>query len=564
MRSKIVTIAILISTLQLHAQNYGFGTSNPLARVHIAGNLFINQSFNKTVLNPTAAQTKTMINANTIGFAETDSTGRIYDPSGPRNPLFYRPYAQNIKAYAFIPPGSQYGSYAMEITVEWGGLGDGDSIFIVGDPDMDIRIGSGWVAPRTFLMGGGSAYITFVSNNDLSVGEGFSIMFRRLYDQPLSIPQNIFGNQLFYDANKGAIQTGYINQNFFLQGLGLNSAAFGYLSNAGEYSLAAGYKNNVSGSASFGAGFNNKAINKYTASWGFENTASGNSSTAFGAHNTASGVLSLATGQSTVASGYGSVTMGYGTQSQSFACVSMGRWNYTAPTSKSDWFPFDPVLLVGNGTGPDARSNMLEYYKNGTLIIWGSLWQFSDEKLKKDIKPLSNSLNRLAALKGYNYSWVSKELDDRMQTGMLAQEVEKTFPELVTKTLKGESAVNYEGLIPHLVEAIKELRQEVAALKGEKGTIAVCVCEGSSADKLAAFPNPVGEQLTVTIDAVDEGKGLLQLFDNNGKVIKQMSVMMQKGKNVFKMTLPGLASGQYELVATYGKGVRKQVSIVKP
>ena len=102
------------------------------------------------------------------------------------------------------------------------------------------------------------------------------------------------------------------------------------------------------------------------------------------------------------------------------------------------------------------------------MLLWGTLSQFSDEKLKKDIKPVSNSLTRLGALNGYNYTWISKEVDDRLQTGMMAQEVEKVFPELISKNQKGESAVNYIGLIPHLVEAIKELQQEIAKLKAEK------------------------------------------------------------------------------------------------
>ena len=52
-----------------------------------------------------------------------------------------------------------------------------------------------------------------------------------------------------------------------------------------------------------------------------------------------------------------------------------------------------------------------------------------------------------------------------MQTGLLAQEVELYFPELVKTNPDGEKSVNYIGIIPHLIEAIKELKQEIELLK---------------------------------------------------------------------------------------------------
>ncbi|MCE7060089.1 hypothetical protein LZG94_08325, partial [Dyadobacter sp. CY343] len=42
-----------------------------------------------------------------------------------------------------------------------------------------------------------------------------------------------------------------------------------------------------------------------------------------------------------------------------------------------------------------------------------------------------------------------------LQTGLIAQEVEQYFPELVTTDDKGFKAVNYIGLIPHLIESVK-------------------------------------------------------------------------------------------------------------
>ena len=390
-------------------------------------------------------------------------------------------------------------------------------------------------------------------------------MFRRLYDQAVSIPQDIFGNQLFYDVNKGSLQVGFIDPGFFLQGLTQNAAAFGYLTNAGNYSLGAGYRNDAGGARSFAVGSHNHAIGNTTVAMGHQNTASGMIATALGGENTATGHYSLATGQSTVAGGNNSMSLGFGTQALSYASVSLGRFNSTTPASGTSWVSSDPVLLVGNGTDATTRSNVLEFYKNGNLLIWGSLFQFSDEKLKKDIKPLANSLKRISGLNGYNYTWKSKDVDEGLQTGMLAQEVEKIFPELIAKNQKGELAVNYEGMIPHLVEAIKELQQQIAVLQSEKvSDMTVYFSRNESVDKMSAYPNPVKEQLTVVINADNDEKSLLQLFDNSGKLIKEMTISMQKGKNIFYLILPELSPGQYELVAGWDNGTRSHVSIVKP
>ena len=54
-----------------------------------------------------------------------------------------------------------------------------------------------------------------------------------------------------------------------------------------------------------------------------------------------------------------------------------------------------------------------------------------------------------------------------MQTGLIAQDVEALFPELVKTDEKGFKSLNYTGLIPHLIESVKELRKQNAKLEAE-------------------------------------------------------------------------------------------------
>ncbi len=103
-------------------------------------------------------------------------------------------------------------------------------------------------------------------------------------------------------------------------------------------------------------------------------------------------------------------------------------------------------------------------YLNGNLI------QTSDNRLKKNFLPIKNSLSSISKLNGYHFNWIEEARSQDLQTGLIAQEVQKIFPELVQTDEKGFLSVNYIGLVPHLIEAIKELshRNQEFRLKNEQ------------------------------------------------------------------------------------------------
>ncbi len=87
----------------------------------------------------------------------------------------------------------------------------------------------------------------------------------------------------------------------------------------------------------------------------------------------------------------------------------------------------------------------------------------SDERFKKNINPLSNALAKVMKLEGVTYQFRTDEFKDRnfpttQQIGVIAQDIEKEYPELVTKDSKGYYKVNYGAIAPILIEAIKELK----------------------------------------------------------------------------------------------------------
>lgn len=115
-------------------------------------------------------------------------------------------------------------------------------------------------------------------------------------------------------------------------------------------------------------------------------------------------------------------------------------------------------FYIGNKWILNASSSAV--YANGNVIVSGVVIQNSDIRLKRNLNNLNQSLARLRLLRGYQYQWKDPSKDQSLQTGLIAQEVEELFPELVKTDERGMKSVNYIGLVPHLIEAIKELKKE--------------------------------------------------------------------------------------------------------
>ena len=102
----------------------------------------------------------------------------------------------------------------------------------------------------------------------------------------------------------------------------------------------------------------------------------------------------------------------------------------------------------------------------GTITATGNITAFSDARLKDNITKIPDALNKLNQLKGVTYT--RKDLaSDTQYAGLIAQDVQKILPEAVAVTEDDIIAVDYNGVIGLLVEAIKELESKVAALEGK-------------------------------------------------------------------------------------------------
>ena len=85
----------------------------------------------------------------------------------------------------------------------------------------------------------------------------------------------------------------------------------------------------------------------------------------------------------------------------------------------------------------------------------------SDIRYKENIELIENPMDKINALRGVTYDWKN---NGNGSAGIIAQEVQAVMPELISET-EEKMTVNYNGLTGLLIEAVKELSAEVAALK---------------------------------------------------------------------------------------------------
>lgn len=89
----------------------------------------------------------------------------------------------------------------------------------------------------------------------------------------------------------------------------------------------------------------------------------------------------------------------------------------------------------------------------------------SDASLKTDIRPLDDPLSKLLSLRGVLYKWKNRPSDSPDQIGLIAQEVEPYFPEIVVTDVNGLKSVRYSRLVVPLIEVLRTLCLEIEGLK---------------------------------------------------------------------------------------------------
>lgn len=235
---------------------------------------------------------------------------------------------------------------------------------------------------------------------------------------------------------------------------------------SGNYSTAMGYNTGASGNSSFAGGDNTTSSGAYSFAFGENSISSGGTSVAFGFGTESSGLYSSSFGVNSNADGNTSAAMGYGTIASDYGSLVVGVNNLSGSTVTSDANNLNlsnTAFVIGNGLGESNRSDALVVKFDGTTTIAGDLNINSDARLKANIISLGSTLAKLLQMDAKTYT-LKKDTNQKQKIGLLAQDIEKVFPELVSES-NGIKSVNYQGLVPVLINALKDQQSEINELK---------------------------------------------------------------------------------------------------
>ncbi len=215
------------------------------------------------------------------------------------------------------------------------------------------------------------------------------------------------------------------------------------------------------------------------------------------------------------------------------------------------------------GSASTSNSNSLAGFFSGNVNVTGNLTQGSDRRLKDNIQNESATLEQIMQLRPTTYQFKNKgefaelNLAPGQQHGFIAQELEKVFPELVSRAtamlgqdLNAETpvpgrqfefrTVNYMALIPILTKGIQEqqisieekderirtLEEEVAMIKAQLANLDPSLKGTGSASETSAnvlyqnAPNPFSESTEIRYALTLGSTGQMLVFDMNGRQLR--------------------------------------------
>ncbi|MBW1298307.1 tail fiber domain-containing protein [Aquimarina litoralis] len=313
-------------------------------------------------------------------------------------------------------------------------------------------------------------------------------------------------NRIFFDKNKAAIRIGRDIG-------GVNAFAD---ANVGAYSAAFGINPKAAGDQAFAVGFSPDASGLNAIALGNQVNATSSSSVAIGSFSTSSGVNTITLGANLTAESRGQISMGYRNTpvaGNPSAYIETDRL-FVIGNGTADFdgvYPSDALVMLKNGNtafsgnvgvGTTTPETTYALNVNGDLNYTGNLTNISDRRYKKNIEALPNSLDKILKTEGVQYEMRKEDFPNMKfaegtQYGVIAQDIEKIFPNLVSTNDQGYKSVNYTGLIPVLVEALKEQQQQIEQQQAEITALKADAAEASTIEKrLQALEAVLKSQVT--------------------------------------------------------------------
>jgi hypothetical protein len=147
------------------------------------------------------------------------------------------------------------------------------------------------------------------------------------------------------------------------------------------------------------------------------------------------------------------------------------QYGFAVQGSQLQIYSDNPGAKISFGYFISGVYNERMYLTNSTGILTVNGTNYpSDIRYKKQISTLQHPLEKIMAISGVEYymranEFPEKHFDEKLQTGLIAQEVEKVLPQAVQTGRDGYKSVDYAKVVPLLVEAVKEQQKQIDELK---------------------------------------------------------------------------------------------------
>ena len=218
---------------------------------------------------------------------------------------------------------------------------------------------------------------------------------------------------------------------------------------------------------------------------------------------------------------------------------------------------------IGNSTFPFA-------YIYGSNIYAGGNYLGSDKRFKENFNEIDSPLNKLLQLKGHKYDLIidkndstitqkeqaKKEKLSKNKMGFIAQEVKEILPEAVVYDEEIDRYyLDYNAIIPVIVEAMKEQEAKIDALEKEIQSLKTAPKEKSATinnvtkDQIASLnqniPNPFSENTKIEmVVPTIVSSAVLYIYNMQGNQIKQITIT-ERGKTSVTIEGRTLKAGMY-------------------
>lgn len=262
------------------------------------------------------------------------------------------------------------------------------------------------------------------------------------------------------------------------------------------------------------------------------------------------------------------------------------KFEIYASSNNFTFKPYNSGSLEIGGYNGTTNSTISFWHSNSgyNKLMAKDYLKSSDSTFKHNIEPLQNAIDILKSINGYSYMYYEKNsADAKKEYGVIAQEVNNILPEIVD-SVRGVLAVDYDELIPFLIEAVKAQQKEIdylndylEELKGNNRR------NGGTKNKFEQYntdrekdfeeelilyqnaPNPFNEKTTIQCYIPHNvAKAQLCIYDMRGVQVKCISV---NGRGM--VDIPFLANTLTSGIYTYllmGDGVisdAKQMILTK-